>query len=167
MSIAPGNYIARAIKPATLEKSPEKGTPCVRVTFQLADGGGVIDWKGWLTEKTRDRTVESLEYMGFDGTDLTTVTKNDVQLVIEHETYKNDKGEEKVAPRVQWVNRLGGSAMSALDAAEEQRIRQDLRGLLLGRQANTPKASAPPNSGAGDFDFGANAREPKFGPPAR
>lgn len=176
--IQPGNYIARALKPATLEKSPKQGTPCVRVTFQLSDGGAAIDWVGWLTEKTKDRTVESLEYMGFDGTDLSTVTKNEVQLVIEPEEYENDKGEKKTAMRVKWVNRIGGGAMSALDAAEEQRIRQDLRGLILGRQANGPKKAAPPSTMPGtSFDFGANAppqsaqpeggRDVKFGAPGK
>jgi len=172
--IQQGTYIAKAIKPAALEKSPEKGTPCVRVTFKLADGGATIDWVGWLTEKTRDRTVESLEYMGFDGTDLETVTKNDVQIVIEPEEYENDKGEKKTTMRVKWVNSLGGRGMSALDAAEEQRIRQDLRGLLLGRQSNTTSkpAPAPAPMGGTSFPFGANApdaggRDVKFGVPGK
>lgn len=108
MDIKDGRYKAKA-RQAVLAKAGT-GTPEVAVEFILADPsleGQGITWHGFLTDKTFDRTVESLRHCGWKGDDLSIlegVDANEVELVIENEA--NDEGDSY--PRVRWVNRLGG-----------------------------------------------------------
>lgn len=46
-------------------KSGTKGTPYVRVKFDH-----YIDWTGWLTTKTMERTLNTLAILGFNGANL-------------------------------------------------------------------------------------------------
>lgn len=110
--IAVGKHKARAVEGALVEVG-DKQTPAVSVIFEIIDGdsaGDRIKWDGWLTEKTTDRTMESLRYCGWSTDmldDLRGISDNEVQLVIEPEVNERDG---KTYPRVKWVNRLGGGA---------------------------------------------------------
>lgn len=113
----PGNYKARGVS-ATLEKSSQKGTEQVNVTFRL-ESGETVHWIGYFTEKTEARTVESLMLCGWDGTDFASfsgIDQKDVMLVIEHEVY-----EGKPRVRVAWVNdpnrSVGGKPMEGAEVA--------------------------------------------------
>lgn len=86
------------------------GKPQLVVNFEILEGpseGKRIAWFGYFTEKTTQRTVESLRLCGFKGDDLAgaVVQKLDqeVQIVVAHEEY-----EGKTTAKVRWVNRAGG-----------------------------------------------------------
>lgn len=90
-------------------KSGKKQTEMVSVVFVFVGGpndGKRITWNGYFTEATAKRTMDSLEYCGWDGVELATPlvgfgTKN-VELDVQIE--KGQDGKEY--PVIQWVNRL-------------------------------------------------------------
>jgi hypothetical protein len=108
-----------------------------------------ITWFGYFTEKTFDRTIESLRICGWEGNDLSDLQgldKNEVELVIEDEEYKGN-----LIAKVKWVNRPGGLALKApltgdkaksFAAAMRDRIKAlDAAG---GFKAKAPRPSGPP-----------------------
>lgn len=173
--ISEGSYMARGTS-LTLVNSTNKKTPGATVVFAIADEGPfegkLIEWTGWLTDKTADRTAESLEFCGYDGTDPKTISKNLVQIVIEHETYaKKDEatGEEKVYvnAKVRWVNDpdRARTLFTPMEEAQKIEAMASLRGLVLAKkQAREAAAAAAPQDGA-SFNFGANAQSPATGAP--
>jgi len=153
-----GHYLAKAIEWKLGITS--KGGEQIGVLFQLKDSGQTIVWYGYFTEKTTERTLESLEYMGWDGVDITDpkgLDKNEVQLVIEQE--QNDEG--KFFPRVRWVNRLGGGLAfkEELSGGALQSFKQRMAGTLMARRQGKPAPSqqrkpAPRNGAPPADDFG-------------
>lgn len=161
MIIAAGTYKAKAIK-AEAGKSANKGTDQVSVLFNIESGphaGQEITWIGYFTEKTADRTIDSLMICGWDGEDYTMfsgVSKNTVDIVVEHETYVHEaSGEERTRARVAWVNDpnrvVGGKPMSAGELTD---FAARMRGRVLAMKEKRAKG------GDDSFNFGANA--PKF-----
>ena len=108
-----GIYRAKAIS-HVLGESKNKGTPQSQVAFELSQEGYEgqrIDWLGYYTEKTEDRTLESLRIAGWTGDDLSAAElpglgSTEVDLVIE-----NEEWEGKTRSKVQWVNKPGGIAL--------------------------------------------------------
>lgn len=104
----------------------EKGNKYVSVSFEILDGedaGQKISWFGYFsTEKNAKRTIESLRYCGFKGSDLSTVgdqaLEQRVSLTVEHDEYDG-----KVRAKVAWVNGSGGGGYKIEKpmAAEERR----------------------------------------------
>lgn len=98
------------------------GKEQVLVTFDLLDpdyDGETISWFGYFTDKTQERTMQALRYCGWQGDDVTNldgISDQEVELVIEHETY-----EGKTRAKVKWVNRLGGGVTMKAPMAEAQR----------------------------------------------
>ena len=88
-------------------KSAKKGTEMVSVTFRFVDGPNKdkkITWSGYFTEGSAKRTMDALEYCGWDGIDLSNMAgfgSKNVELVIEPD-------ENPEYQRVAWVNRLSG-----------------------------------------------------------
>jgi hypothetical protein len=84
----------------------KNGKEQVAVLFEITQGehaGQVITWFGFFTEQTTERTLDSLRHCGWDGNDFVSLAgldANEVELVINEETY-----EGKTHSRVQWVNR--------------------------------------------------------------
>jgi len=112
MALIPaGKYRAKA---QTYELAQTKnGDPQVAIDFSLKLGDGTYTrhpWFGHFTEKTTDRTLESLRHMGYQGTNLLEVTPamlpNVIEVVVEHET--DQKGQPR--SKIRWVNRGAGSA---------------------------------------------------------
>lgn len=105
-------YRAKAKSAALGESS--KGNEQVAVEFQVLTEGASHDtliWYGYFTDATVDRTIQSLRYMGWEGDDLSNlqgIDKNEVDLVVEDETY-----EGQTFAKVQWVNKPGGLALKA------------------------------------------------------
>lgn len=158
-------YIARAEQWGIGET--DSGKPQVAVGFQILTEGadpGYITWHGYFTEKTADRTIESLRLCGWQGDDLTELTDsnpaanlsaNEVELVIEDETY-----EGKTRAKVQWVNRPGGALalkaplvgdkLKAFAAEMRQNIRAFDAAKGVKRPAARPQSSTPPPPHIGD-----------------
>lgn len=98
----------------------------VLVYFEVLDGewaGTVIPWFGFFSKAAAKRTVESLRYMGFKGDDLTTLASQTldqkVSILVEHNEYN-----DKVYPRVAFVNKVGGGAMKLKSPMNEKQIRE-------------------------------------------
>jgi hypothetical protein len=105
-----------------------------------------LTWYGYFTEKTLDRTIESLRIMGWTGNDLEQLSgldTNEVDLVVDEEEY-----EGKLHTKVQWVNRVGGLQIKAplspektrsFAAAMKDRIKAiDAAGGLRAKPAKSP-----------------------------
>lgn len=159
--IAAGKYLARPLQ-AQLGYTGT-GKEQVAVLFQVRDGqphaGEKITWYGYFTEATTDRTLESLEYCGWDGEGLTDESLNsignvdtDVELVIDDEPDL----EGKMRARVRWVNKPGGRGIAvkqALSTAEAQAFDQRMKGAILARKQ---KRAQQPQQSDSSFDYGAN-----------
>lgn len=146
-----GTYKAKAFE-AMLGRSSERKTPFVGIKFRVIDGefnGQTVKWEGYLTDKTAERTLESLQHCGWTGDDISVfatglngLDKNEVELQIEMEPGSTDPTKEY--PKVQWVNRAGGGAKfagEAMDAAAAADFGKKFRGLALSLKA---KAGATP-----------------------
>ena len=114
-----GKYRARADREVEWGTSDKGSDYCV-VDFQVTQGELQGDHiKAWLyfTEATRDRSIESLRYCGCtfpanDITDVTGIDANEVEIVVDHETY-----EGKTKAKVKWVNAARGAGVK-----DEQRM---------------------------------------------
>jgi hypothetical protein len=106
-------YAARAKTWGLGETS--KGTEQIAVEFEILTEEAEfnhITWFGYFSDKTFERTIESLRHCGWTGHDLTDLTgldANEVELVIEDE----DDEDGNPRARVRWVNRKGGLALKA------------------------------------------------------
>ena len=153
--IGTGSFAAKAVSPLEFIKSPEKGTPGVKVVVELQAGenkGERIDWIGWLTDATTARTGESLTLMGYDGSDPASIQRKEFIAVIEHEQYTNKAGESKTRPRVSWINDpSGGGRLDPMSGAEVAGAKERLKAALTAAKA---KAGSKPTGNADD--------EPRF-----
>jgi hypothetical protein len=129
----------------------EKGSAYIGISFKVKDTDGeekFVSWRGFFTEATTERTIESLRAMGFEGDDLSNLVgldKNEVELVVEDEEY-----EGKTYARVQWVNKprgpgvknqLEGQKLGAFAAQMKQAFRA--HDASNGKRVGTKPAAAP------------------------
>ena len=168
--IPEGDYLAIAITPLTTGDSSKVKTPCVYTTFRIeSDGpskGSLIDWQGWLTEKTADRVSESLVYCGFDGTDPASVMRNKVKIVIEHEAIP-DTNPPRLQARIKWINDPNRSGVVIPhDAARQAEVFGNLRGLVIAKKVEMDKKQAAMGGDPASFNYGANGGAPQGAPPA-
>lgn len=147
-AITPGRYRARAVDHKFGKTS--KGTDQVLVTFEVTQDehkGHRFYWYGFFSEKTIDRTLESLEHCGWDGKgfkDMSSLRKNEVELTVENET---NEGETYL--RVRWVNRLGGGGVKEeLDAAGISALEERCQAAILDRRQRREYEGA--DAGGGD-----------------
>ena len=85
------------------------GTEYVAIKLRVTNGDETdseITWFGYFTDKTIDRTIESLRILGWRGDDLSDlagITENEVEIVVRNEEY-----EGQTRARVAFINRIGG-----------------------------------------------------------
>jgi hypothetical protein len=125
---------------AQFGKSPEKGTPQVVVAVEILEGeesGRVLTWFGYFTDKTADRTLEALRFLGFKGEDLTTLPSQPldqkVEIIVRHEDYNG-----KTQARIAWINRPGGGGFK-LDKPMPANDLRMFAASLKGRLAKVPE----------------------------
>ena len=167
--IPEGMYDAIAISPLSSGDSSKAKTPCVQTTFRIenegAQKGAMIDWQGWLTEKTGERVAESLVLCGFDGTDPMSVMKNRVKIIIEHEPIP-DTNPPRMQASIKWINDPNRSAgVVPHDAARQAEVFANLRGLVFAKREEMAKKVAA-NGGDASFNYGANGAPPGSPPVA-
>lgn len=153
--LAKGKYRARA---AGYEwgKSPGKGTRQVVVDFELADEahkGEHINWIGYVTPNTQERLLESLRICGWKGDDITDLQglgDNEVELVVDHETY-----EGSTYARVQFVNRIGSGfkMKTPMSDAEKKAFAAEMRGLAVKSRSAAPAPSGDGPKSPDDIPF--------------
>ncbi len=150
-----GNYSAKAVS-GEYATSSQKQTEYVSVQFQIVGGpcdGQSVYWNGYFGEKSAKRTLESLKFCGCtfpgdDATNLDGLTNNLVPIVVEHDTYTNDEGEQKTRARVSWVNNPAGSINpeQVMDAAKKAAFRAKMLGTVASLKApgnGQTKSNAP------------------------
>lgn len=160
-------YAAKAIEWGLGETS--KGTEQVAVRFEILTENAEfnhITWYGYFSDKTVDRTIESLRICGWEGDDLTNLTgldKNEVELVIGDE--EDEDGNMRA--RVRWVNRPSGLALKAPLAGDKAKafaasMRDKIRAIdaANGTPRKSPPKQAPKGNGSPPPNIGSN-----FGPP--
>ena len=120
-----GEYLAKCSDIAATT-SPEKGTDQVEAIFTIDEPGNAFNgrnlgWRGFFSEKTIDKTFESLENMGMASpaakhmNTLYSLSGNGttVKVVVEHEVGKDKDGNPKTFAKVRWVNGVGGAKIKA------------------------------------------------------
>jgi hypothetical protein len=163
MICTPGAYKAKAVGPVDFQKSSQKETPAAVVQMRIEDGphkGTTLSWSGWLSDKAKPRTIESLVLMGFDGEDPNSVTKKEVIAVLDNEAYeyKNDAGETKSGSRarINFINDPERSVgFTPLSDAERAVIAGDIRASV---QAHKAAITPPPTVDPAQL----NVPKPKF-----
>lgn len=170
-----GRYKARAVDGAL--GATKKGMPEVAIMFELTEiPGHRLAWYGFFTEKTEDRTLESLFHCGWDGESieqLAGITENEVELDVEVEQQEDKDGNklDSWRNRVRWVNSLGGGAQmllgNELDDATKAQFTQAMRGRALALKAKLAqgKSAAPAKAGAAAGSGGAAATTADVGEP--
>ena len=153
-------YYRGKAKEWTLSES-STGKVMIVVLFDILTEGASeksLTWRGFFTEATTDRTIESLRAMGFEGDDLSQLVgldKNEVDLVVEDEEYTDsESGEVKTSAKVQWVNKpkalsvknvLEGDSLKSFAAQMKAAFRA--ADAANGKRTSAPKPAATPNTG--------------------
>ncbi len=144
--IAEGTYRARAV-PASVQWGVSKNdNEQVAVQFAFIDAddndtGDALTWVGFFTEKTSQRTLESLRYAGWMGNDITDLKglgSVPVEVVVKHEQYE---GETQV--RIAWINRPGGGAFK-FEKPMDDTGKRKLAARLKAMAASVPTVGAAP-----------------------
>lgn len=135
-----GTFKARGIEGALGYTSG--GNEQVAVRLRIVEGdeaGHEITWHGYFTEKTTERTLESLRHLGWKGDDLfdlSGIDANDVSIVVEEEEYDG-----KLQSKVRWINAAGGLAMKErMSEGDAKRFAQRMKGAAV---ASRQKTQAP------------------------
>ena len=124
------------------------GTPHVAVLFEDINGDR-ITWYGYLTDKALERTVASLQILGWNpaehGGDIASLNGTGIlagaeaEVVVEAEEYNGD-----IQMKVKWVNERGGGLGSGMGADEAATFASDLRAKIMGAAKPQPAKSPGP-----------------------
>lgn len=155
MSLDAGKYRAFPVE-ATLGMTGT-GKEQIAVQFQIVGHENKVTWYGYFTDKTFERTIESLRYCGWEGSELTDFGydkplpegfNKEVELVLDYE----DDLEGNPRLKVRWVNGGGGIAVSdPLNAQGAQAFANTMKAKILaldkrkGRKTKSLQAPAPSN----------------------
>jgi len=167
--VAAGTYLA-ICHDIAMTVSGEKKTPQVEAIFKIQQPGTEFDgrgvgWRSFLTEKTAEKTLESLEILGLKdaadniaavGTHWRPEKDHIVSIVVEHEDGKDKDGNAKKFARVRWVNSAGGAKIKAESKMDEADLNDFARNIsaLFGKgkaaqtSSSTSKAAPAPKSEA-------------------
>lgn len=146
MAIEKGDHEARPIS-YQFGTSKAKKTEMVSVTFQFVGGpndGKRMTYNGYFTDSTAKRTMDSLEYCGWDGValdDLKGFGSKNVQLVIDDE--QGNDGE--LYPVIKWVNRLFGRGPATVyEKAEVKSLAERMAAVNAERRKENAEKSGKP-----------------------
>jgi hypothetical protein len=128
-------------------ETTQKGGEVIVLDFEIVDGpatGERIKWQGYFSDKTQERTIESLIYCGWKTGDLADMSGFDSQTVslqIKHEAgYKRP---DEMFARVAYVNRDRGPRVDrALSPDRVNAFAERMKGLALKVQQKIENAQA-------------------------
>lgn len=141
--IAKGKHKATAYS-WELGATPNTGTRFIRVIFETSETHDFVPWDGWFTEKTIERTMDSLENTGWDGASLADpvgIGSKECMIDVEHEEH-----EGRTYAKVKWVNRIGGGGLkeeNKLTARERAGLDQEFAASLMERRQKNGSSPAP------------------------
>lgn len=136
--IPEGTYRAKGCKPLLLTETKGHDDRFV-VTLRITQGpqeGQQIDWRGMLKGGAAPITTAALALFGYDGEADDSVTRNEVEIVVEHEEFDG-----KTRPQVKYVNdpnRAGN--YPELTPAEKTAAKARLKSAMLALSASKPKS---------------------------
>lgn len=143
MSIPEGTWKVRACEGA-LGTTNKTDREQVAVDLEIMDGpalGAHITWYGFFTDKTFDRTIESLRLLGWQGHDLSDLRglgSTEATAVIADEPDENGE----VRTRVKWINAIGGIAMkNRMDIGAAKAFAERMKGRVLAQSQQAPNAT--------------------------
>jgi hypothetical protein len=130
------------------------------------DYGKSISWFGYFSDKTIDRTLESLRYCGWQGDEIAELPdiaaagglNEEVELVVEHEFYQRPGEPGEWQEKVRWVNRPGGSGAIKLERPLEGRELASFSARMKSRARMVNRAR--PASGASSHSAPAHPNAP-------
>jgi hypothetical protein len=140
MSLKPGQYKA---VPSNwgFSKTPEKGTEQIFVEMLIDAGESTetLTWFGYFTDKAKDRTIETIYKLGFNGdfdglasghdTKALDIS-NQVMVTIENDTYDG-----KETFKIKWINAIGEQhGIKRLDKAEAMAIINKFKGDIISKK---------------------------------
>lgn len=132
MSLPVGKYHAKAVQ--AMLGVAETGTELVAIQFKILDEPHVdelITYRGYFTEKTERRVIESLKHCGWTGNWETWegLTENTVLLDVQDE--KDLKTGEIRGTRVAWVNPIQSFGLkNNMDAVQRKSFSARMKGLV-------------------------------------
>lgn len=153
--IEEGRHKGRAVS-ATLGVS-DTGSEQIGVMFVITEGNAknsTVSYRGFFTDATFERTIESLRYMGWTGNDLSVfldvdevgcyeLLPDEVELVVEHEQSSTADG--RVFPKVRWINKICAGSVSMknkMDKASAKAFAERLLGACVAAPVSAGKQSA-------------------------
>jgi hypothetical protein len=140
--IPAGTYTAKATGSFDFGTAAQ-GTEQVAVEVEILEGeqaGRFMTWFGFFTDKTSERTVESLRLLGWQSDDISRLEglgSRRVAIVVEHETYQG-----KTSAKIQWINRLGGLGVklkAPMDDAAKRKFAARMKSFAKAQPALPPE----------------------------
>lgn len=120
-----GEQLETKLRGWTAGRSQKKGTPYIRLMFD-----GYISKDLWLTKKNMERVMETLELLGFRGTDLSQIADDDaldktkiVMVTID----EVDEYKGKTYYKASWINDPD-KIFGGFDGKVEKDLLDDLKG---------------------------------------
>ena len=147
-----GTFRVRAIPGSQAFGQSSNGNEQVAVAIEFIDGpnhGRRAVWYGSFTEKTEDRTLEALRYLGWSNDDLFNMEGlGDVEAEAVLEEEEGQDGKFRV--RVKWINRVRGPAFKTpLNDGQLKAFSQRMKGKAIAtRQRVEQSGYKPPPSSA-------------------
>lgn len=127
-------------------RTAQTGTEQIVIRFKIEEGKYADKnayWTGSFTEKTYERTLESMRNCGWQGDDLSEIDSlgnEQVQLVVSEDEYEDKNGELKSRLVVNWVNKIGTMAVKGSMSAED---RKEFAARMRGKILATGQPKAP------------------------
>lgn len=147
MSITTGTWRAKALKGDLGFTLGGKEKVAVVIEFlDEPNRGQRLTWYGYFSDKTADRTLESLMTMGWDGDDLSELKGlggAEFQAVVEEDMYE---GKKQI--KIQWINKLSGDTPNLgkrMEGGDRASFAQKMKGraLALKQQQKQAETSDP------------------------
>lgn len=137
------NYPARVID-KKLGQS-DSGSEFIALLFEVTEGeckGQKASGRLFFTEKTIERTLESLEYCGWNGysiAELDGLGSKEVEIVLDYEEY-----EGKQYLRVKWINKPRGAQVKReLDRGGVLALDERIKGAMIARRQSREEDGPP------------------------
>jgi len=139
--IKAGTFRARAVEGDL--GIAQTGKEQVHIKFCITSGpdeGQHVIWFGYFNSpENAKRTLESLRFCGWAGTDisdLTGIDANEVEVVVEQEEYNG-----KTRAKVRWINEIGGgpSVSKRMTDVQRQAFAARMKGLAMATRPTEPK----------------------------
>lgn len=146
-NLRPGTYRVRGVEAGLGMTGGDSPKEQVAVRLEiLSEGfeGETITYFGYFTEKTTERTLESLRLRGWTGDDLFDLSSIDgsaeARAVIEEDSYNGE-----VRLKVKWINGFGGlSLKTPMNDAQAKSFAARMKGAAIASRTKPGAKTATP-----------------------